>query len=280
MLTEIITKDCTLVEKELKSILIGNPDYDALVQAEAYSLFSGGKRIRPFLLIETCKAFGGDEATAVKAAAALEMIHTYSLIHDDLPCMDNDDFRRGKPSCHKAFGEATALLAGDALLTDAFGVAAFCGASAEQTLNVIAILSSAAGTHGMVGGQYMDLNMPNGADRNYLDKMQALKTGALISAAVRIGICLTPAATFPEVRTAMLEYAEKIGRAFQIADDLLDYKESGADAEPSSILTVMTPQEAEETVRALTEQAVSGICAYKNTEVLCEFAYYLAQRTY
>ena len=162
--------------------------YYVVIKAARYSLLNGGKRIRPVIMMEFCKLCGGNPEDALDFAVALEMIHTYSLIHDDLPCMDNDDMRRGKPSCHKAFGEDIALLSGDALLTEAFFVASNARASADKRLNAISFLSTNAGVHGMIGGQVLDLSFEeNKPDATALQDMYMRKTGALLIAAASIG---------------------------------------------------------------------------------------------
>ncbi|MBI2901517.1 MAG: polyprenyl synthetase family protein [Planctomycetes bacterium] len=183
-----------------------------------YSLLDGGKRLRPILAIRTCEAFGGAEAEAMPAACALEMIHTYSLIHDDLPAMDDDDFRRGKPSCHKAFDEATAILAGDALQAAAFEVLARRGSDPRLVLE----LAAAAGAAGMCGGQQLDL--ATGAD---VREIHRRKTGALLTAAVRMGAI---AAGAPDRALARVtRYGRAVGLAFQIVDDILDVSGSARD---------------------------------------------------
>lgn len=194
--------------------------YDNVSKAARYGLLSGGKRIRPILLLEFYKLCGGNDDCAYNFACALEMIHTYSLIHDDLPCMDDDDFRRGRPSCHKEYGEALALLAGDALLTEAFGAAAkTLGIPAERVMKALAYMSSCAGINGMVGGQVIDMkgteNQPD-----ITKDMYRLKTGALIKAAAVCGCILAGASE--ELENAAASYAENMGLAFQIIDDILD----------------------------------------------------------
>ncbi|MCC6670794.1 MAG: polyprenyl synthetase family protein [Planctomycetes bacterium] len=200
--------------------LLPPPAEDPAVLHEAmrYSLFPGGKRLRPMLALAAAQACGGDVGRALVPAAALELLHTYSLIHDDLPCMDDDDLRRGRPTNHKVYGEAMALLAGDALLTLAFAGAAEGGAEA------VAVLARAAGSLGMVGGQAGDI-LAEGAQRDTLalPKLQWIhdrKTGALITAALEIG-WLAGGCTGPG-RAALRRYGACIGRAFQIADDVLD----------------------------------------------------------
>jgi geranylgeranyl diphosphate synthase type II len=217
--------------------------YDApdVCDAMRYSLDGGGKRIRPVLLLESCRLCGGDVADALDFACALEMIHTYSLVHDDLPCMDDDDMRRGKPACHIAFGEATAVLAGDALLTQAFAAAANSEAAKKtpaRALEAIALLSKYAGAEGMIGGQVVDLQSEGKTIAlSRLQTMDSLKTGALMRAACEIGAVLAGADN--EKRAALVRYAEALGQAFQIVDDILDVtsdvqtlgKPIGSDAE-------------------------------------------------
>lgn len=189
---------------------------EILREAVCYSLFAGGKRLRPALVLGTAELVGGDESPALPAAAAIEMIHTYSLIHDDLPAMDNDDLRRGKPTAHRVFGEAVAILAGDALLTMAFDLLASTGNS-----HVIAEVARAAGAAGMVGGQVLDLQSEN--KKLPLEKLQHLhasKTGAMITVSVRAGALLGGASE--DTLAALTRYGERIGLAFQIADDILD----------------------------------------------------------
>ncbi len=203
-----------------------------LVEAVAYSLFAGGKRLRPALALGACELICGDDSAALPAACALEMVHTYSLIHDDLPAMDDDDLRRGRPTSHRMFGEATAILAGDALLTMAFEAAAATGNPA-----VVTELARAAGIAGMVGGQQMDMEA-EGRDVTLaeLRGIHACKTGALIRCAVRCGALAGNAASAQ--LEALSLYGEHLGLAFQIADDLLDVtgdaaklgKKTGADA--------------------------------------------------
>jgi geranylgeranyl diphosphate synthase type II len=187
-----------------------------LRDAMGYSLFAGGKRLRPALALGAAEIVGGDEQVALPFACALEMIHTYSLIHDDLPSMDDDDFRRGKPTSHKVFGEAVAILAGDALLTLAFETAAQTGHA-----GVVAELAVAAGGEGMVGGQVIDLESENkklGLEE--LSHLHGMKTGALIRIAVRGGAVLGGAGE--SELAALTSYGEHLGLAFQIADDILD----------------------------------------------------------
>lgn len=200
--------------------------------AMGYSLLSGGKRIRGTLVLAMCELCGGNLDVAMPFAAAVEMVHAYSLIHDDLPCMDNDSLRRGKPSCHIEYDEATALLAGDALLTHAFEVMQrgyFEGKiSAELTLRAVNTLATAAGVNGMIGGQQIDIEHEDKAiDKELLQEMHLLKTGALIRASARIG-CIAAGASDDVILQAD-EYAKNIGLAFQIVDDILDATKSSVE---------------------------------------------------
>ncbi|MBQ1989385.1 MAG: polyprenyl synthetase family protein [Clostridia bacterium] len=196
--------------------------YSEVSKAARYSLLSGGKRIRPAVMMEFCKLCGGKAEDVLDFAVALEMIHTYSLIHDDLPCMDNDDMRRGKPSCHKAFGEDIALLAGDTLLTEAFFIASNANVSADKVLKAISFLSSNAGLHGMIGGQVLDLSFEkNEPDAMALSDMYMRKTSALLIAAASIG-CIAAGADSEENLKSAAKYGYNLGLAFQIIDDILD----------------------------------------------------------
>jgi geranylgeranyl diphosphate synthase, type II len=196
-----------------------------LIKAMRYSLFAGGKRLRPILCIAGAEAVGGDGKDVMPAACALELIHTYSLIHDDLPAMDNDDLRRGKPTNHKVFGEAMAILAGDGLLTEAFNLLSRLetpeSISAEVLKKIIRLIATASGCHGMVGGQTVDMQSEGKAiDTSTIDYIHARKTGALIAASVSSGAILGGGS-----RTQLEDlglYGEKIGLAFQISDDILD----------------------------------------------------------
>ena len=212
------------VDAELERILPPADDYPSSIhQAMRHSVFAGGKRLRPILCVESGRLFGGKEEPLLRLGSALELIHTYSLIHDDLPALDNDDFRRGKPTCHKVFGEATAILAGDALLTLAFETISSKGLETDsKTLRVIHELAHAIGTlGGMVGGQVADMeNTSATANAETLQYIHSAKTGAFIRMAVRAGaICAGAQEADLERVTG---YGEKIGLAFQIADDLLD----------------------------------------------------------
>jgi geranylgeranyl diphosphate synthase type II len=200
----------------------------AVHEAMRYSVFAGGKRLRPILALAACEAAGGMPEDALPAAAALELIHTYSLIHDDLPAMDDDDFRRGRPTCHKVYGEAMAILAGDGLLTHAFSLLAGDAASTvppARRLQIVREIAEAAGSQGMVGGQAMDI-LAEGRrlEPERLLALHRCKTGALIRASIRVGGIAAGAS--PEALQCLTRYAEKVGLAFQIVDDILDIEGS------------------------------------------------------
>lgn len=197
------------------------PAESQVCQAARYSLMGGGKRVRAVLVLSVCDMLGGDATAAEHFAAAVEMLHCYSLIHDDLPCMDNDDLRRGRPSCHKAFGEATALLAGDVLLTEAFEAVAQASASPEVCIQAVKALSSGAGSCGMVYGQELDLKYEVlDTTESQLLQIHRNKTGALINAAVQMGAAA--AGANQAQREALEQYAYGLGLVFQIVDDVLD----------------------------------------------------------
>ena len=197
------------------------PETSEVCRAARYSLLGGGKRIRAVLVLSVCDLLGGDKAAAGQFAAAVEMLHCYSLIHDDLPCMDNDDLRRGRPSCHKAFDEATAMLAGDVLLTEAFEVVANAPASAQACVQAARALGAGAGSRGMVYGQELDLKYEAlAATEDQLRLIHRNKTGALINAAVQMGAAAAEADT--ETCRVLEAYAYGLGLVFQIVDDVLD----------------------------------------------------------
>lgn len=261
---------------------------DVVSQAMRYSVENGGKRIRPALLLEFCRVCGGDYKKAMPFACALEMIHTYSLIHDDLPCMDNDDFRRGKPSCHIAFGEEYALLAGDALLTLAFETAMKSSLSAEITVKAAKELAKAAGVMGMVGGQVLDLqNEGKKVGVSDLQKTDELKTGELIRAACVLG-CVCAGADDKKI-VAAEKYAHDIGIAFQIIDDILDVtsdeetlgKPIGSDEEnqKSTYVSLLGIEKSRKTAEELTLNAQKALDAFDgDVSSLKDFAEKLKNR--
>lgn len=233
-----LSEYAVLTENTLQQYLPEETE-DVVTEAMRYSLLAGGKRLRCALALEFCLALGGQKEDVLPFACALEMVHAYSLIHDDLPCMDDDDMRRGKPSCHIAFGEANALLAGDGLLTKAFEVMAQQSKiPPERTVLAVGVLAQAIGHHGMIGGQRMDLqNEGKEVGIEVIEQTNRLKTGALIIAAAQLG-CIAAGADSKMTELAK-KYAEQIGLAFQITDDILDCTSSaevlgkpiGSDAE-------------------------------------------------
>ncbi len=223
MIIEKLSEYNNLIENRINELYPESElPYKQVLDAARYSLLMGGKRIRPALVLEFCKLCGGNTEEAIDFAVALEMIHTYSLIHDDLPCMDNDDMRRGKPSCHKAFGEDIALLAGDTLLTEAFFVAANANVAPEKALSAVSFLSANAGLHGMIGGQVMDLMFEEKTpEAEELQDMYTRKTGALLITAASLG-CIAAGKTDEETLKSAAKYGYNLGLAFQIIDDILD----------------------------------------------------------
>jgi len=207
------------------------PELSTIYQAMRYSVINGGKRVRPLLVYAACEALGGKPERADAAACAVELIHAYSLVHDDLPAMDDDDLRRGQPTTHKAFDEASAILAGDGLQTLAFDVLADAQRNplaAEVRLDMISSLSKAAGPAGMVGGQAIDLgSVGQWLDQHALEVMHRHKTGALIEASVRLGALASGEADHLSLR-ALQEYAQAVGLAFQVQDDILDVESDTA----------------------------------------------------
>ena len=281
-----------VIENKLNELLPESGErYSSAVNAMRYSLLSGGKRVRPILLLEFYSLFGGRAEGALNFAAAIEMIHTYSLIHDDLPCMDNDDMRRGKPSCHKAFGYDTALLAGDALLTHAF----FAAANAvdippERVSRAISVLAQKAGIYGMVGGQVMDLDFEkNGANGEELTAMYIKKTSCLLEAAAMCGAVLAGADEETVKKTE--EYAENLGLAFQITDDILDCtadektlgKPIGSDKKngKTTFVTLFGLDGAKQKAALLTKKAEDILNGFSgDTSYLNELTEYLLNRNY
>ena len=288
---QILAEDAQIVNNALCGYFARyDEDIKELLESEKYSLFAGGKRIRPFLTLEFCKLFGGSAEAALPFGCALEMIHTYSLIHDDLPCMDDDDLRRGKPTNHKVFGYSTALLAGDALLTHAFGVAVSnTYVEANAALEAVKLLSEQAGEFGMVGGQIIDLAGENSRlSLDKLIKLHSMKTGALIRAACLMGVLAAGCSLSSDEAKAAAEYAEKIGLAFQIIDDILDVtateeelgKSVGSDAESNktTFLCYYDVDGAHRYAETLTAEAISCIADYEGSETLTDFAVYLLNR--
>jgi geranylgeranyl diphosphate synthase type II len=221
-LPERFTEYVALIDEALELIIPpSNHPPEPIHRAIRYSLFAGGKRLRPILCFASAESLGADASQVVPAACAIEMIHTYSLVHDDLPCMDNDDFRRGKPTNHKVFGEAIAVLTGDALLTHAFGVLASSSYDGDIRSRLIAALAEAAGTGGMIGGQVMDMvNETRDLSQSELEQLHRMKTAAMISFSTQCAPIILRSGK--SVEQAFAEYGNNIGLAFQIVDDILD----------------------------------------------------------
>jgi len=258
MLSERLTQYSVLTEEKLGELLSESDRAPILEESMAYSVFSGGKRIRPALCMAACELCGGAPEDALLAACALEMIHTYSLIHDDLPAMDNDDMRRGKPSNHKAFGEANAILAGDGLQSLAFYALSLCP-------HTDALAAISKGAFEMVMGQSLDVN--SGGDETLLRKLQDYKTGALFRAAVTSGAACANATK--EQREALIRFADAYGMLFQITDDILDFegeasvlgKSVGKDAEEgkTTFVTVYGLEQAKEYAKGYAHEAREAI---------------------
>ena len=259
---------------------------NALFDAMEYSLLAGGKRLRPILAMEFCRLCGGDPHQAAPFAAAVEMIHTYSLIHDDLPSMDNDDFRRGRPTNHKVYGEAMAILAGDALLTDAFMVASTAQlADPKDMAFAIGTLAECAGSMGMVGGQVLDI----GSEQRELTEQEVIdiqtrKTGALINAACVLGAIAGGGSE--EQIDAAAKFAAGLGMAFQIRDDMLDVigtqeemgKGVGTDAVKNTFVRLYGLERCEELVQTYTQYAIDALSVFEDTDYIVALAKSLTDR--
>ena len=272
-----------LVDSKLSEFL--NPSgmsYDGLLKSMHYSLTAGGKRIRPTLVLEFCRISGGDVEKALPVACAIEMLHTYSLIHDDLPCMDNDDLRRGKPTNHVVYGECTATLAGDALQAEAFGTIARSELPAENKIACVEILADAVGSDGMCAGQYLDMvGESKRLTEEELDDINSRKTGSLLIAACRMGVAA--AGGSGEMLEAAAHYGACVGAAFQIRDDILDVistseelgKPIGSDAQEhkNTYMALLGESKCMEMIEKLTNQAKSALCgAFDDTKFLCDLA--------
>ena len=257
-----------------------------LFDAMRYSLLAGGKRLRPIFVFDFCRMCGGNWQDAAPFAAAVEMIHTYSLIHDDLPCMDNDDYRRGKLTNHKVYGEATAVLAGDGLLTAAFNYLTKAPYSAEVRIRAVEILSRCAGEIGMVGGQMLDMSseMRQCTKQEVID-IQSRKTGALIRAACMLGVLAGNGSK--EQLAAACNFADHLGLAFQIRDDMLDVigtqeelgKAVGVDSVKNTFVHLYGLEKCDEMVIAHTHDAIKQLDVFAGTEFMKELAVQLTSRT-
>ncbi len=279
------------VEQMLDKLLVleGDPE-DRVLEAMRYASLGGGKRVRPYLVLTSAAMFDVVRPAALRAAAALEMVHCYSLVHDDLPAMDNDDLRRGQPTCHIKFDEATAILAGDALLTRAFEVLSNPDTHDDPRVraDLVLALAQAAGEHGMVGGQMLDLlaetttlSMPE------ITRMQRMKTGMLISVACEMGAILGHASE--QAHRALRAYSHDLGLAFQIADDLLDLnataeemgKQTGkdADAGKSTFVSLMGEEKARNQAKILRDQAIEHLEMFgEKSDLLKQLADFVVER--
>ncbi len=290
-LKAIISEDAALMERTLENYFSLNDDkYPVLFDAMRYGVLDGGKRVRPFLALEFCRLWGGNDEAVLPFASAIECIHSYSLVHDDLPCMDNDVLRRGKPTNHVKFGEANALLCGDALLTFAFELAASNNlVSAQNAVRAVKLLAEMSGAMGMVGGQQIDLlSEGKNIDFDTLKYLHARKTGCLIRCAALLGCIAAEEKCDKDMYEAADKYASCIGLAFQIIDDILDKtgdeavfgKPIGSDEEQNktTFLSFMSVDDAYKEAEKLTKEAKEVISSYVNSEILCDFADYLLTR--
>lgn len=257
-----------------------------LFESMRYSLLAGGKRLRPILVYDFCRMCGGKWENASHFAAAVEMIHTYSLIHDDLPCMDNDDYRRGRLTNHKVYGEAIAVLAGDALLTAAFRWLSEAPYSAESRVRAVGVLSDCAGEMGMVGGQVLDMlsEQRQCTEQEVLD-IQSRKTGALISAACQLGVIAGNGTVAQQMVAA--EFAQHIGLAFQIRDDMLDVvgnaaemgKATGVDGKKNTFVQLYGLKKCQELIQYHTDMAIKKLDNFTDCAYMKKLAFELIRRT-
>jgi farnesyl diphosphate synthase len=294
---DLLTENLKQVQAEIDSVFdamlpVPQDTSARLIEAMRYAAIGGGKRVRPLLVVSTASLFGVNRDSALRAGAAVEAIHVYSLIHDDLPCMDDDDLRHGKPTLHKVFDEATAVLAGDALHALAFEILADIETSADPFTRseLILTLGQASGMHGMAGGQMMDMVADQEGvqyDLHSITRLQQLKTGALLAASVEMGAILGKVQ--PAGRAHLRAYARDIGLAFQIADDLLDVegdqdkagkalrKDEGQGKQ--TFVTLMGVDKAREQARALVDQAVLRLASYgPEADILRALARFIVER--
>jgi farnesyl diphosphate synthase len=289
--SEALTQAAQLTDVVLDQLLVLPPGLEARVyEAMRYSALAPGKRLRPFLVLASARMFGVAQRCALQVAAAVEMVHAYSLVHDDLPAMDDSDLRRGRPTCHKEFDEATAVLAGDGLLTTAFELLAEPDTHGDPAVRIelVAALASAAGAAGMVGGQMIDLIAEHqDLDIGAITRLQRMKTGALIAFSCEAGAILAKASY--ELRTALRGYAHDLGLAYQIADDLLDVEGSaaetgkpvGADAAAgkATFVSILGARRARAQAELLVRQAVAHLDLFEErAELLREAARFVITR--
>jgi farnesyl diphosphate synthase len=291
LLHDALTQIAAEIDAEFAQLLALPGDArDPLYAAMRHAAIGGGKRLRPLLVVATASLFHVDREVALRVGTAVEAIHVYALVHDDLPCMDDDDMRRGKPTVHRAYDEATAVLAGDSLHALAFEILANSGTHSDPFIRseLIATLALASGPDGMAGGQMMDLEAEKSTfDLPTVTRLQALKTGALIAASVEMGAILGHIP--PEGRSHLRGYARDIGLAFQIADDILDVEgdaelagkalHKDADAGKGTFVSLMGLDRAKQQAEMLVEQAVGQLASYgQEADLLRAIANYVTQR--
>lgn len=274
------------IEGYLKGCFLINEPQQVLFDSMRYSLLAGGKRIRPVMVFDFCRMCGGDWKQAAPFAAAIEMIHTYSLIHDDLPCMDNDDYRRGKLTNHKVYGEAIAVLTGDALLTSAFSFLAKASYDATIKNRAVETLSRYAGELGMVGGQVLDIQSEERqcTQQEVLD-IQSRKTGALICAACALGVLAGSGSE--EQLVSAISFAEHLGLAFQIRDDMLDVignaaelgKSVGVDAHKNTFVHLYGIEKCDLLVKEHTTKAIEALQTFTSADFMTDLARQMTNRT-
>lgn len=290
-LSEALAESAAQVENFLDQLLaIDEATEHHLHEAMRYSTLNGGKRLRPFLVMQSARLFGVCERSALRTGSALELIHCYSLVHDDLPAMDDDDLRRGKPTVHKKFDEATAILAGDALLPLAFEVIGNSEThpDAKVRIKLVNALARASGAHGMVGGQMIDLQAEHETfDIDQITRLQRLKTGQLIAYACEAGAILGQASD--DAHEALRRYAHDLGLAFQIADDLLDVEGSveevgkavnkDADAGKATFVSILGVERARAQANSLADQAIAHLSLFRDkANLLRQAARFVVER--
>lgn len=291
LLQDSLTQIAADIDQEFDSLLqLPSDARDRLYAAMRHAAIGGGKRLRPLLVTATAALFHVDRKVALRVGAAVEAIHVYSLIHDDLPCMDNDDMRRGKPTVHRAFDDATAVLAGDSLHALAFEILSNSQTHSDPFIRgeLVATLAMASGPEGMAGGQMMDIEAEKSAfDLQTITRLQALKTGALIAASVEMGAILGHIP--PEGRTHLRGYARDIGLAFQIADDIMDVEgdperagkalQKDADAGKGTFVSLMGLDRAKQQAQMLVQQANEHLSSYgSEADLLRAIANYITER--
>jgi len=289
--SEALSKSADEINTAIKDLLPDPEGREArVIEAMLYAMLGPGKRLRPFLVLESANLFGVDRESAMRAAVAIECVHTFSLVHDDLPCMDDDDLRRGRATTHKAFDEATAVLAGDALLAFAFELLADPDTHADPFVrcSLVTLLAEATGSRGMIGGQMIDMTAEDDTqDINTITRLQRLKTGALIAFSCEAGALLGRAGG--EAQMALRNYAHDLGLAFQIADDILDVEGDAAvvgkavgkdaDAGKATFVSLLGLERAKEQAAMLAQQAKQHLDIFdERSELLKQTADFVVSR--